>query len=682
MRQSLAIIAVSLLAAASARGQSAASRLTTRADRDLLTRLVAAEDSRQTSLGGSDVRRRGLTARNAYLRAFTARGLGRLESPAMIPLIAPLLADPVAEVRAAAADAIAQAAARAVPGGADAAVRAASLAAADSARALLVPRLQPERDPGVRAALLEAIGRLNPGTAERVASTAYLIAPSLSASSIVERRGAIRGLFFLARKREARTAGAIPVAVTDRMFAMLGEPASAGYTPTDRYALAFALTTLNDPRMASLAADRDPQVRDRAVAALARSADTAAIRASVRQAMADTAPVVRFRSIAIYAQRLRAVSGCAPLLPLVHDRDVTVALAAIDALSGCRNDSDVSRLLDSLALALRSAGDEGSIASIGRWHRPAHALVALAAVDPSRGRALLPLFMGARDFYPRMYAEAAARALNDTAALHALARDPHPNVRSAAIESLARLVAHAADSVYVAALASTDNQLLMAAAAALKGSTAPAAREAAIAAWRRVRAMRQETMSDGESALLALIRDLGAVVDSAPVVRRAKPLPTFDDLAAIERSEARIEMADGAVIRLRFHPFDAPTNAARFVRLARAGVFDGLTFHRVAPFFVVQGPGPNANEYSAPDGPFARDELGRSNVRGTVGLSTRGRDTGDGQIFINTVDNIWLDHDYTVMASVVSGLEAFDRMQEGARIRRVTVALAGAPAGR
>jgi cyclophilin family peptidyl-prolyl cis-trans isomerase len=163
---------------------------------------------------------------------------------------------------------------------------------------------------------------------------------------------------------------------------------------------------------------------------------------------------------------------------------------------------------------------------------------------------------------------------------------------------------------------------------------------------------------------------VGDVIDAA---RPTIGLPTFDEMAALEKVIARIEMADGAIITMKLHPFDAPTNAFRFARLARAGTFDGLTFHRVAPFFVVQGPSPNANEYSAPDKPFARDELGVSNVRGTVGLSTRGRDTGDGQIFVNTVDNVWLDHDYTVMATITSGLEAFDRMQEGARIRRITI---------
>jgi cyclophilin family peptidyl-prolyl cis-trans isomerase len=60
-------------------------------------------------------------------------------------------------------------------------------------------------------------------------------------------------------------------------------------------------------------------------------------------------------------------------------------------------------------------------------------------------------------------------------------------------------------------------------------------------------------------------------------------------------------------------------------------------------------------------------------VRGTVGVSTRGRDTGDGQIFINLVDNYRLDHDYTIMAEVVEGMDVVDRLLEGAVIARTEV---------
>jgi cyclophilin family peptidyl-prolyl cis-trans isomerase len=106
---------------------------------------------------------------------------------------------------------------------------------------------------------------------------------------------------------------------------------------------------------------------------------------------------------------------------------------------------------------------------------------------------------------------------------------------------------------------------------------------------------------------------------------------------------------------------------------ARQGYYDGLDMHRVVPNFVVQGGSPGANEYAG-DGAFMRDELGLvSNVRGTLGVSTRGRDTGDAQFFINLLDNPRLDHDYTVFAQVAAGMDVVDRLLEGDVIERVEV---------
>ena len=79
------------------------------------------------------------------------------------------------------------------------------------------------------------------------------------------------------------------------------------------------------------------------------------------------------------------------------------------------------------------------------------------------------------------------------------------------------------------------------------------------------------------------------------------------------------------------------------------------------------------NEYVG-DGPFMRDELdGPGHERGTVGISTRGRDTGDAQWFVNLVDNVRLDPDYTVFASVESGMEVVDAIVEGDQMARVEV---------
>jgi cyclophilin family peptidyl-prolyl cis-trans isomerase len=100
----------------------------------------------------------------------------------------------------------------------------------------------------------------------------------------------------------------------------------------------------------------------------------------------------------------------------------------------------------------------------------------------------------------------------------------------------------------------------------------------------------------------------------------------------------------------------------------------------VVPNFVVQGGSPGANEYVG-DGPYVIDEISdRSHDRGTVGLSTRGRDTGDAQLFINLVNNPRLDFEYTVFGTVVpEHVARIDRIYEGDRILDIRFL---APAGR
>jgi cyclophilin family peptidyl-prolyl cis-trans isomerase len=93
----------------------------------------------------------------------------------------------------------------------------------------------------------------------------------------------------------------------------------------------------------------------------------------------------------------------------------------------------------------------------------------------------------------------------------------------------------------------------------------------------------------------------------------------------------------------------------------------------VEPNFVIQGGGPDANEYVG-DVAFMRDELTmRTHARGTVGISARGRDTGDGQWFINLVDNPLLDHEYTIFGRIDGGQTVAERLLEGDRIARVEV---------
>ena len=117
------------------------------------------------------------------------------------------------------------------------------------------------------------------------------------------------------------------------------------------------------------------------------------------------------------------------------------------------------------------------------------------------------------------------------------------------------------------------------------------------------------------------------------------------------------------VVRLRGDV--APMMAARILALARRGYYNGLTWHRVEHDFVIQGGSPGANEYvGLPQ--FLRDELGTvPHVRGTVGMSTRGHDTGDAQWFVNLRDNLRLNRDYTIFGEVVEGIDVVDGVLEG-----------------
>ena len=133
-------------------------------------------------------------------------------------------------------------------------------------------------------------------------------------------------------------------------------------------------------------------------------------------------------------------------------------------------------------------------------------------------------------------------------------------------------------------------------------------------------------------------------------------------------------MAGGRTFTLQFETGQAPLTRTRFVRLARNQYYDGLTFHRVVANAFIQGGSPGANEYAG-DRLYMRDEVGlEMHTRGSVGISTRGRDTGDAQIFINLVDNPFLDYEYTVFARVCGdGMDTVDRIQEGDRIERIQI---------
>src|SRR6185503_15066735 len=309
----------------------------------------------------------------------------------------------------------------------------------------------------------------------------------------------------------------------------------------------------------------------------------------------------------------------------------------------------------------------------------------------------------------RAAAAGVAAALQAGDTLDMLARDEHANVRTAALDGLLRtknpnVVPRAIDALKNG----SDNQLLMTAARVLRGLPAESkdeATDALLTALRRLTDQGSDMSRDPRVALLdrlaetlhptrsndlqtyvsdfddnvvaAAVKAFTAVVGSPPAEgakRRRYPAQPTEQMLERPMKTAQIT-TDGGVIDLLLLPDVAPVTVAWFRTLVQAGAYNGKSLHRVAPNFVVQGGSPGANEYSGVTQRFLRDEVGPQarHIRGAVGISTRGPDTGDGQIFFNLVDSPRLDRAYTVFAFVTSGMEIVDRMLEGAVIRSVTV---------
>jgi cyclophilin family peptidyl-prolyl cis-trans isomerase/HEAT repeat protein len=415
----------------------------------------------------------------------------------------------------------------------------------------------------------------------------------------------------------------------------------------------------------------------------------------LQEGLADASYFVRIEAVRGYARHGAKASGCHPLTNMLADPSEHVVLVAIDAIGdACGADETV---VPRLIAEARTPKDQGP------WQRESHALVALAKRSP--GDLEIPLATHSRHnrWQVRMYAARAAGIAGDVGTLERLAGDDHDNVRDATLGPLKKLKGYSSEPFLLAALGRPDYQLLRTAARELAGMPATAAAvEGLFGALSRVTAQRRETSRDARLALLERLREFGAPAhadrlrpwlrDFDPKVAAAaavlvtewsgqpalaepeplprEPLPQPSELKLVGENELVLAMESGKELRIQLDPITAPMASVRLLRLVNRNYFDGLTLHRVVPNFVVQGGSPGANEYMG-DGPYLRDEISSlSHSRGTVGLSTRGRDTGDAQFFINLANNPRLDFDYTIFGRVSPRtMLVLDEIQEGDRIK-------------
>jgi len=137
---------------------------------------------------------------------------------------------------------------------------------------------------------------------------------------------------------------------------------------------------------------------------------------------------------------------------------------------------------------------------------------------------------------------------------------------------------------------------------------------------------------------------------------------------------AVIELEKGGRIVFKFFPDGAPKTVANFIKLADKGFYNGLSFHRVVPGFVVQGGDPNGDGSGGPGYTIKAEFNDHLHLRGTVAMArTSDPDSAGSQFYICLAALPQLDHQYTVFGQVVEGDALLDNIQVGDKMKKVYI---------
>lgn len=352
-----------------------------------------------------------------------------------------------------------------------------------------------------------------------------------------------------------------------------------------------------------------------------------------------------------------------------------------------------------LEARLRKALDDGE----PRQRELALLALATGGVDDAAGLVTAAASAGERLMRARA-AEAAAR-LGDLDTLLALQLDPEAMVRVAALEGLARGAGGALGDLVRRSLRDSDPTVRATALDLLAGEPVLAAAELAPV----IDAERGERMNDARLAGIRALVSRGRAEESERAAVVEALLRLLEDEDPLARREAAAGLAGlgearpgiGAAAPLHglgyYRQVLLQTTAARrvrvvtergpveieltcpqtpltclsFLQLAGQRYFDGLTFHRVVPDFVVQGGDPRGDGWGGP-GYTLRDEVHPLRFeRGVLGMALSGPDTGGSQFFLTLSPQPHLDGGFTAFGRVVSGLDRLDQIRQGDRILEV-----------
>jgi cyclophilin family peptidyl-prolyl cis-trans isomerase/HEAT repeat protein len=556
-----------------------------------------------------------------------------------------------------------------------------------------------DSDPTVRGRAAEALGRI--GDARAAPAVAQMVLDAIPGDApLVTVRGddpgsatdpwlELRlGLFALARLKDVKAA--------ESVLLRTGKPRF------DWWAAAWAAMRLESPslRAALLAAasSSDPLARAfaaRGLGALKGAADVQTLEALSRDVDVDVA-VNALRALAQVGEP-RGVGVAASVLA---SDDPVLQWEALQAIASLPPDRSVQPKV------VPFVGDSRP------WVRAA-ALRALAHVDPDGFALVLSGLDPDADWTVRA---ALASALGDArtevsvSILFGMLEDTDPRVLPAVLEAMRRARGSDAAETLRRHLDHADLAVRAAAAEGLAALETPGLTAALAGAYQRslgdreiaarvalVAALAVQKEPDARTALRRIaetdpsrvvrIRSIEALtalgdtpldpgpeaVDRPPLDYRLAMAP-YDPFPGVPLYTPRAFVYT-RVGRIEIHldVVEAPLATESFIRLARRGFFDGLTFHRVVPGFVVQGGCPRGDGNGGP-GYTLRSELGtRPYGRGAVGMALAGRDTGGSQFFITLAPTPRLDGEYTLFGHVAAGMDVVDRIRPGEVIDRIEI---------
>ncbi len=136
--------------------------------------------------------------------------------------------------------------------------------------------------------------------------------------------------------------------------------------------------------------------------------------------------------------------------------------------------------------------------------------------------------------------------------------------------------------------------------------------------------------------------------------------------------KAIIETDKGDIV-LELFENDAPNTVANFVKLINKGYYNGLTFHRVIPNFMIQGGCPVGNGTGGPGYTIKCEINPRKHLTGTLSMAHAGKDTGGSQFFITHSPQPHLDGVHTVFGQVIEGMDVVNAIRQGDVMKQVKV---------